>query len=237
MKSIISLLLLIYPFALFGQFNINSVLPQKVKNAKLIKYSSYEVMFDTIECAPVYSAYIITKSEISHHSIKRAKERFKNDKSVSCVKVKNYTNSGYDKGHLTPAADMEYSQQSMDDCFYITNICPQLHDFNAGIWEHLEMKVRDWAEKYDSLLIISAPVLETCIKKGNLTVPTQFYKIIYSIQQNTATAFLMDANLIEGSIFNYQTTVSKIDSITKLNYFKVNGSSNRLNFMDTNFLK
>ncbi len=128
-------------------------------------------------------------------------------------------------------------KKSMDDCFYITNICPQLHAFNAGIWEDLEKKVRDWAVKYDSLIVISAPILETCTKKGNLTVPTQFYKIIYSIKQNTATAFLMDANLTEGSIFNYQTSVSRIDSLTKLNYFNIDEFSNGLNPIDSVFWK
>jgi endonuclease G len=194
-------------------------------------------MFDTVECVPVYSAYIITKDEISHPIVKRAKETFKNEKSVPCVHVKYYSNSGYDKGHLTPAADMEYSQKSMDDCFYITNICPQIHEFNAGIWEHLENKVRDWAVQYDSLLIISAPVLKTCTSKDNLTVPAQFYKIIYSFKQNKATAFLMDANLTEGSIFNYQTTVSKIDSLTTLNYFNAKRYVKVIGSVDSNFWK
>ncbi len=231
------IVLFLFPVSLFGQFNINSVLPQKIKNAKLIKYSSYEVMFDTVECTPVYSVYIITKEEISHPIVKRSKESFKNDKSVPCVHVKYYSNSGYDKGHLTPSADMEYSQQSMDDCFYITNICPQIHGFNSGIWEHLEMKVRVWAEKYDSLLVISAPVLESCVKKGNLSVPGKFYKIIYSIKQNKATAFLMDSNLSDGSIFDFQISVSKIDSLSSLNYFSANQYLKVIGSVDSSFWK
>jgi endonuclease G len=132
---------------------------------------------------------------------------------------------------------MEYSQKSMDDCFYITNICPQIHSFNAGIWEDLEKKIRNWAVQYDSLLVICAPVLESCKTKGQLTIPGKFYKIIYSIKHKKATAFLMDANLTKGSIFNYKTSVSKIDKLTRLNYFSAKRYSKLIGTIDSSFWK
>jgi endonuclease G, mitochondrial len=125
----------------------------------------------------------------------------------------------------------------MDDCFYITNICPQLHAFNAGIWEYLEKKIREWAVQYDSLLIISAPVLETCTTKGQLTVPGKFYKIVYSIKYKKVIVFLMDSNLTQGSIYDYETSVTNLDSIVKIDYFAAKQYSSLRNSFNTQFWK
>ena len=61
---------------------------------------------------------------------------------------RNYKKSGYDKGHLCPAGDMKISEESYNDTFFTSNISPQKHDFNAGIWNNLEQKICYWTSKY-----------------------------------------------------------------------------------------
>lgn len=236
MKLKLIFLALILPSILFAQFKLKTILPEKVKNAKHLYYTDFEVLFDTVNCIPVYSAYILTNA---HLNAKTTYERatFKNDKKIKCVTVNDYKNTGYDKGHLTPAADMNYSEESMHDCFYITNMCPQIHSFNAGIWKSLETQVREWAIKYDSLVIISAPVIQTSVVEGKLNVPVKFYKIIYSVKNKKAVAFLMDAKINKGSIYDYEVTIKEVDNITKINYFSSKSYSQIINSIDKEFWK
>jgi endonuclease G, mitochondrial len=86
----------------------------------------------------------------------------------------------------------------MSDCFYIANIYPQKHAFNAGIWEQLENKARSWTIQYDSTAVYCGPVMGTITHEGNLNVPMKFYKIIYSVKHHKAIAFIMDSDISKG---------------------------------------
>ena len=93
---------------------------------------------------------------------------------------KNYKNSGYDKGHLCPAGDMKFSENAFEDTFYTSNISPQKSDFNAGVWNRLEQKVRYWAVKYDGIYVVTGGVLQPNLKtigREKVAVPDFFYKV------------------------------------------------------------
>ncbi|MCQ2182165.1 MAG: DNA/RNA non-specific endonuclease [Bacteroidales bacterium] len=66
----------------------------------------------------------------------------------------DYSNSGWDKGHMAPAADMKWSQQAMYECFPLTNICPQNHELNGKDWQNLEKLCRTWAKEYGKVYIV-----------------------------------------------------------------------------------
>lgn len=200
-----------------AQFDFSSVLPD-VKG-KQLKYTGFTVAFDTSICSPIYSIYILTREKIIHSVVNRKKFKFLNEHQVSCVSESDYTFSRYDRGHLTPFADSKYSEESMHDCFYITNMCPQLHKFNAGIWEVLEKTVRNIAESYDSIIVISAPVISSEQRKGKLMVPNRFYKILYSVKYNQGIAFVMDQSA-KGNIFDYSYPIVSLDTIANLKYFQ-----------------
>lgn len=55
-----------------------------------------------------------------------------------------FRGSGYDHGHICPSADRLYSRDANIQTFYLTNMQPQRHIFNAGIWEVMEQKLRSW---------------------------------------------------------------------------------------------
>ena len=80
----------------------------------------------------------------------------------------DYTKSGYDRGHMAPAADMKWNKQAMEESFYMSNICPQNPNLNRGDWNDLEEKSRQMAKKY----------LEPCI------LPADLYMILITPQTN-----------------------------------------------------
>ena len=63
------------------------------------------------------------------------------------VETGDYSNSGYDRGHMCPAADNKWDKQAMRESFYMTNICPQHHNLNRGDWKELEDDCRRWVEE------------------------------------------------------------------------------------------
>ncbi|WP_339839747.1 DNA/RNA non-specific endonuclease, partial [uncultured Flavobacterium sp.] len=121
---------------------------------------SYKENFEQAE----WVAYELTKSDMSKGDYKRP--YFNQDKSVKTKSAdwRNFKNSGYNKGHLCPAADRKSSYEMYELTFLTSNASPQLYDFNAGIWNRLEQKTRYWAERYDGIYVITGGVLEDGLK-------------------------------------------------------------------------
>ncbi len=64
-------------------------------------------------------------------------------------------NGRYSRGHQIASADRLYSLESNSTTFYFTNMTPQRGDFNGGIWNNLEIQVRDWARRCDTLYVVT----------------------------------------------------------------------------------
>ena len=68
-----------------------------------------------------------------------------------------------------------------NETFYTSNVSPQDKDFNAGIWNRLEMKVRSWAKDYKTLYVITGGILYNGLEEigeEDVDVPDYFYKVI-----------------------------------------------------------
>lgn len=137
---------------------------------------------------------------------------------------RNYKKSGYDKGHLCPAADMAFSVKAYNDTFYTSNISPQTHAFNSGVWNTLEQKVRYWAQKYNGIYVITGPVLRGTLKKigkEHVAVPEYFYKIVFkkSETETKMIAFLVPSAGNEKPLYDYALSVDELEKRTGINFF------------------
>lgn len=137
---------------------------------------------------------------------------------------KNYKNSGYDKGHLCPAGDMSFDENAYNDTFYTSNISPQKHKFNDGVWNRLEQKVRYWAVKYDGLYVITGGVLESSLQtigKEKVSVPTYFYKVLLSKSDGKIKliAFLIPNEASEKPLYDFVVSVDQIEKMTGIDFF------------------
>ena len=97
--------------------------------------------------------------------------------STGSASLTDYSGSGYDRGLLCPAADMSLNKTSMSETFYLSNMSPQLHSFNAGIWEVLENRVRKWVSEYGDLYVCVGGVLNEklgTVGANKVTIPKSF---------------------------------------------------------------
>jgi endonuclease G len=154
--------------------------------------------FDRRTKNPIWVAEHITPESLKTKDGDRGNSSFLEDPTIPEKfrgKLKDYFRSGYDRGHQVPAADCKWSQEAMNDTFYLSNMCPQVGDgFNRDYWAHLEDFCRRLTTKYPSVRIVTGPLYlpkrdadgkwrvsyEMIGNPPNIAVPTHFYKVIFA---------------------------------------------------------
>jgi endonuclease G len=191
-----------------------------------LNHKYYVVGYNEDNCEASYVCYLLTRNMVNNKRYSRGKLTFRKDYLLSYSYATNndYKKSGYDKGHMCPADDMSWSSDAMAETFYLSNVCPQDPKLNRGKWKSLEEKVRSWADKNDSILVITGPIFTKnvgSIGKNKVKIPTKFYKIIIDISYPSykAIAFVMDNSYQEKDISSYSTSIKQVETLTHLNFF------------------
>ena len=134
----------------------------------------------------------------------------------------DYAGSGYDRGHLVPAANNTQNSEIMSESFFLSNMIPQVPGNNRGIWRILELQVRDSVRTTgQDLYVISGAVYAQGSKTiGNgVAVPTQVFKIIINKRTGTVTAFLMpNENLPVADLPKYKTTLQAVEQASGMRF-------------------
>lgn len=193
-------------------------------DTRIIRHTGYSFSYNEQHEVANWVAYQLTKSELNSKA--KRSDRFKPDNMVvtGTAENKDYLRSGYDKGHLAPAADMAFSDETMSESFYFSNITPQVPEFNRGIWKELEEQTRKWAQYFDSIYIVTGPVLYDSlpkIGKNEVSVPEYFFKAVlcYNKYTKVAIGFIIPNQKIETSFYNYVVSIDEIESKTGLDLF------------------
>ncbi|MEX0335701.1 DNA/RNA non-specific endonuclease [Vibrio tubiashii] len=170
-------------------------------------------------------AYHITAESVNA-SFKRSNS-FKEDSELpdyARSTLADYSGSGYDRGHLAPSATMDFSQDSMKQSFLMSNMSPQLPGFNRVGWRILEEHVRDLANEYNELYVVTGPIYqgnESTIG-NNVIIPSAFYKVILDPAFNEAIAFIVPHRDVSSSeLANFVTTIDAVEQQTGLDFFSL----------------
>jgi endonuclease G len=112
-------------------------------SGEIIKHSYYTLAYSEENEQAYWVYYVLTPEEINGTQTRT--DDFRPDPAVSTgsASLADYSGSGYDRGHLCPAADMKLNKTSMSETFYLSNMSPQLAGFNRGIWSTVEDQVRN----------------------------------------------------------------------------------------------
>lgn len=188
----------------------------------------YTLCYDTAYRQAAWVAYLLTRAEVNRKGAER-QNSFCSDPIVlqrgwPTARDRDYTRSGYDRGHLLPSADRDDSPQENRATFYLSNVSPQCPALNRQIWRLLEEQVRRWAKQYDSLYVVTGPVLASGLPriKGGVGVPRRYYKALLVWQHGRyhAIAFLLpNQEKISGKFGDYALSVNDLEQIIGYDLF------------------
>lgn len=182
---------------------------------------NFTSVFDKKNKYPYMVEWWLTKEMVSCTQPLKRKDKFKPDPEITehTDLEKDYVGSGFDRGHMMPAADnLCETQSEQDECFYFSNISPQYHSLNAGDWKSLETLSREKSKSLDSLHIWAGNLGE--IKKiGRISVPKICWKVIYIKKTNEWLAYKFEnTNTKQDGMDNNRTTVQEIEKMTGLKF-------------------
>jgi endonuclease G len=192
---------------------------------KIIRHSYFSLSYSEKHEQAEWVAYELRKEQLAKTDFERP--YFVQDRKIRTESAdwRNYKNSGYDRGHLCPAGDRRFNYDAYHETFLTSNISPMDHDFNAGIWNRLEQKVRYWVSRREGLFVVTGGVLKNGLKtigEEDVSVPEEFYKIVVHKSGDTysAIAFLIPNEDSSDSFYEYAVTVDEIEAKTGIDFFQ-----------------
>lgn len=167
-----------------------------IKDEVVLKHTNYTSTFSISKKYPVLVEWWVTKAMVSCPTPLKRKDNFKPDPLLPehTNLSQDYVSSGYDRGHMMPAADnLCQTQLVQDESFYFSNMSAQTPQLNRGDWKSLETFTRDESKLKDSIHVWVGNVGE--IKKiGRVSVPKYCWKVIYIKKENKWVAYLFENN-------------------------------------------
>jgi endonuclease G, mitochondrial len=207
-----------------GDATVDPVLPATRPNDCIISHSYYTLCYNEKNEQADWVAYKLTSGMLTIGA--KRKDNFRTDPMVATGSASpaDYAKSGYDKGHLCPAGDMGFSVDAMSETFFMSNMSPQLPQFNRGIWKALEEKVRDWAKANDELFITTGPVftqISTSIGKNMVAVPQYYFKVVLDYKQPglKGIGFIMKNQGSDKGIAGFAVTIDSVEKFTGIDFY------------------
>jgi endonuclease G, mitochondrial len=207
-------------------FSIEEALPGHASDTDIVSHLGYTLHYVEQYEQADWVVYILTAAHLKGNFPRNG--NFRSDPAVKTfsASLDDYRGSGYDRGHMAPAADMKWSKKAMSESFYLSNMSPQKHEFNAGIWEILENQVRDWVKENGEVAVVTGPVLKANLErmgKSRVAIPKYFYKVVldYTKPEYKAIAFVLPNEAASSPLYNYVVTVDSVEHLTGIDFFPV----------------
>ena len=195
------------------------------RSDRVITHKGYTVSYNYDWKIPNWVAYELTDWEVEG-DVPRY-DKFKPDPMVpqyATAVTDDYKYSGYDRGHMAPAADMKWNEQVMRESFYLSNICPQNPNLNGGVWKDLEEQVRDLASQKGRIFVVCGPIVNdasTTIGTNKVVVPQAFFKVLLQEDNGIIHTIGFVYENVSGRkpMSSYAMTVDEIEKLTHIDFF------------------
>jgi len=138
--------------------------------------------------------------------------------------LSDYKGSGYDRGHLAPAADFKWSSTVMSESFFMSNMSPQHPSFNRGIWKKLEGSVRNWADDNGEIHVVTGPILIgqfSTIGYNEVSIPNYYYKVIldYREPELKGIGFILPNQKSKSSLQSFAVSIDEVERKTGIDFY------------------
>ena len=195
----------------------------------LIEHAGHSLVYDEKNEVPKWTAHIAS-TELITGNLARI-DTFLMDEKVATGSstVEDYWNSGFDRGHMVPSADMRWSLEALTATYLYSNVAPQRPEFNRGSWGELE----DWIRRSvrygnERVFVVTGPVLTAGLPKlanpghkNEVSIPELFYKVVADLDGNDkkAIAFVMKNGVNDYPTISYAVPVDSVEKLTGLDFF------------------
>ncbi len=195
--------------------------------SEIIEHMGYTLSYNNDYRVPNWVAYELLETEVLT-GYRSREDEFTPDPLVKGRQAydRDYVGSGYDRGHMAPAADMRWSSQTMKECFYLSNVCPQNHNLNSGAWNDLEKQVRYEARYYKSVWVVCGPIFKynnpKHIGSNHVAVPDSFFKAMLARRKDGSYAsigFIFPNRACERNLTHYAMTVDELEAELGMDLF------------------
>lgn len=187
---------------------------------------TYSLEWDCNKKANRWTCYQMYKGN-SISNVKR-KDDFREDPNIPSqyqTTLSDYKGSGYSRGHLCPSSDRLCSREQNSQTFYLSNMQPQIQDHNGGVWNTLEIRLRDkWNQDTvrDTLYVVKAATIDDNNIKthtgSGLIVPKYFYMAILSVKNGVYRALGVWSPHAGGSTTEY-ISIDELEKRTGIDFF------------------
>jgi len=210
--------------AIYGPYD-NLEMGTPLQTDAVINRKGYALGYSEKYEQALWVSYKLTADEVRQKKTERT-DNFREDPRIASGTATNedYYASGFDRGHLAPAADMSWSKKAMSESFFFSNMIPQYAEVNRGIWQELEDTVRKIAVSEDFIYVVTGPVFYVgkkykTIGKNKVAVPHACYKVIYSPKHHKTIGFVIQNSKKQQKLQDCVYSVSAIEKMTGLNFF------------------
>ena len=202
------------------------VLPHYKMPGQLIRHKGYALYYSDVYKQPVFVAYQLTAA-MTKGKANRNNDVFHPDPLVETSRVTpdEYQGTGYDRGHLAPAADFKFSDEYMNDTFVMSNMSPQAPGCNREIWRICEEQTRAWARKYQAVYVISGAELKSGLptigRRHRIAVPERYFKVVLDLHppQPKAIAFIIPNAATTQPLKSFVVSLAEVEKMTGLDLF------------------
>ena len=192
--------------------------------ARVLANTGYVVAYSDALGNPLWAAYKMTDVTLGE-SPPRPEEFSVDPRTVVRIEPSVYNRSGYDRGHLAPnyAIATRYGQQAQKETFLMSNITPQKHGLNAGLWKTLEQKIAtNYPGRFGEVWVIAGPVFGARPERlqRRVAVPEAFYMIVVDESDGRVRAqtFLFPQDATGESLDSYLVSIDEIERRTGLDF-------------------
>jgi endonuclease G len=173
---------------------------------------------------PLWAAYRLRDVDWKEPAARPAQFRI-DGRTSARVEPGDYTRSGYDRGHLAPnfAIATRYGREVQEDTFLMSNITPQKHVLNAGLWKALEQRIAtNYPARFGEVWVVAGPVFGAAPEriKRRVAVPEAFFMIVVDEQDGglRSVAFLLPQSATGESLDAYLVSIDEVERRTGLDF-------------------
>jgi endonuclease G len=155
-------------------------------------FDAFAVLHSGQTKTPLFTVEHLTREQLADAEYEERTNRFYPEARLPLAdrgQLNDYKGSGFDRGHMAPAADMP-NAQAMAQSFSLSNIVPQSRENNRKQWAGIEKGTRKYVQRTGlSVYVFTGPIFQGQVAKvgtGGVWIPSHLFKLVYDQQMGHA---------------------------------------------------